>query len=224
MSGVPGLMLLGADDALTAAVAERLTVPSTVARDPEGLGEVGAVVGLATRPWPGWTHEHDRARASLATPYYAVESWHRHPTLVDALVAAIARGRDEVGPDAHVLLTAPDAAGRRVAPVERAFLREAVEAVAHAGVTGATIAWDHAGDDDPTPPTIATVLASLAEAHGRDRVVACGLAPGGAPDPTADAVADSLGIHLAQVRPDREDLARCLAGAFLTVVEHEGLS
>lgn len=224
MSDAPGLLLHGADGALVAAVADRLGASADVARDPSALAAAAHVVGIATRPWPGWGQEHDAARTALTAPYYAVESWHRHPTLIEALVAAVARGREEVGADAHVLLTAPDAAGRRVAPEERSFLREAVEAVSRAGVSGATIAWDHAGGDEPTPPTVATVLTSLAEAHGRDRVVACGLGPGGATDAVADQVAAAVGIRLAQVRPDRADLVTCLADAFATVVEHEGLA
>jgi hypothetical protein len=224
VSDVPGLLLHRADEALVAAVADQLGASAEVARDPSDLASATHVVGIATRPWPGWGQEHDAARTALAVPYYAVESWHRHPTLIDALAAAIAHGREQLGADAHVLLTAPDAAGRRVAPEERTFLREAVEAVSRAGVSGATIAWDHAGGDEPTAPTVATVLTSLAEAHGRDRVVACGLEPGGAVDERADEVAAAVGIRLVQVRPGRADLVACLAEAFATVVEHEGLA
>jgi hypothetical protein len=220
-----GVLLLGvADEGVVADVDAVTPEHVTVAHDPGVLDGVAAVLGVPGSPWPGWDAQHASARAAVAAPYYAIESWHRHPRLVGALTAAIERGLAEL-PGAHVLLTAPDAAGRAVAPEERLFLREAVETVADdEALRGATIAWDHALDEHATAPTVATVLTSLAEAHGRHRVVVCGLAPGTPPDPHADATAAELGMSLVQVAPTVDDLVACVAAIVETVLEHEELA
>lgn len=223
MTAPLGLLLLGVeDDGLVEDVRSRVGEGLLVARSAAGLAGARAVVGVAGSPWPGWDRYHDTARRTVDAPYYAVQSWHRHPVLVEALVRAARRGLAELD-GAHVLLTAPDPAGRAVAPEERLFLREAVEAVAEAGdLPGTTIAWDHALDEHATAPTVSTVLTSLAEAHGRHRVVRCALGPGTPRDPRADEVAAALGMQLRQVAPDADDLVACLAAVAETVTVNEG--
>lgn len=223
MSSSVGVVLLGVgDDALADEVAVALGRDVPVACDAAALPVTDAVVGIAGSPWPGWDRHHDAARAAARAPYFAVASWHRHPRLVDALRSAAGRGLADL-PGAHVLLTAPDAAGRAVAPEERVFLREAVQDVAdEESLRSATIAWDHAMDEDAVAPTVETVLTSLAEAHGRQRVVLCALGPGTPADAHAAAVAERAGMRLVQVAPDVDDLVACLAAVVDTVLEHEG--
>lgn len=158
----------------------------------------------------------------MEVPYWAVESWHRHPAFLDALREAVARGCEEAPADAHVLVTAPDRAGRTGEPAERVFLREVTEAVAAERPAGrCTLAWDHSPAQDPVTPTAATVLDSLAEAHDRTAVVRASLDPLDHGDPAVAAAAAAAGLQLHQVAIGRAVLAGLLVDVATTVISHE---
>lgn len=214
-----GVVLLGPAD-----VAERLVLGLDVAAVPAAhagdLAGRDVVVGLASEPWPAFAGDHELARAALApTPYFAVQSWHRHPAYLDRLVAQLEGSRAASVGDAHVLFTAPGPAAEP-APEEVVFLRETAEAVsAIAGVTRRSIAWTSGA----LGPSTAAALTALAEAHGRTAVLRCSLDPLARPDAAA-AEASALGLSFAEASLDpTTDLPAILRAVVATVVEHEQL-
>lgn len=219
-----GVALIGADAALRSAVADAASGLEVL---PPGTPATGldGVVGVAVEPWPGHGDQHARWREAVGAPYWAVESWHRHPAFLDRLQAAIAAGRARL-PDpeaAHVLVTAPDRAGRAGAPEDRVFLRQVTEALAAGQPAGrCTLAWDHSPAAEPVTPTAETVLRSLAEAHGRTAVLRASVDPGDAGDPAVVRTAGDLGVAFAEVALDRGALTRILLAVATTVRDHEG--
>lgn len=219
-----GVTLIGADDQLRGAVAE-LAPDLAVVTAGQEPPELRGVVGIAVVPWPGQGGAHADLRESFDPPYWAVESWHRHPAFLTALQGAVAAARVRLPePDAaHVLVTAPDRAARDGAPEDRVFLREVTEALAQQEPAGrCTLAWDHSPDEDPVTPTAVTVLRTLAEAHGRTAVVLAGVDPSRRHDPAVAAVAADLDLELVEVALDDAALASVLAAVADTVRLHEG--
>lgn len=224
-------VLVHGDDADAAAVARRLddrapeafTVVSAAAdpaRAVDRLVGCGLVVGVATWPWPVAPGRHRPAHDRLAaagTPYYAVETWHRHPTFIDALAGAIGAARTATADDAHVLFTAPGPA-EAPAPDQVVFLRETAEDVSsRVGIEQRSIAWT----GGRTRPTVAAALEALGQAHGRTVVVRCSLDPHDDAAIEAAAAAAALGITLVDAVLAPTDLAATLADVVATVVEHE---
>lgn len=221
-----GVLVHGGDaalgDALVGAVAtadalgevravEVAATPADVPSACRRLDEVcTVVVGLGAAPWPGWTAGHAAAHDALAVPYWAVETWHGLPDLHERLVTAVgARWHD----DSRVLVTAPDAV-LRVLPVEqRTVLRDVARALHERTGTRPTVAVDRSPVDGAVTPTAATTVATLAEAHGAQRVVRLSLAPGDGPDPAVAAAAAAAGVALEDVALARADQVDLLLAA-----------
>jgi hypothetical protein len=235
--GAPtGLLVCGATDVAVAAVrallpdglavagaARRADVPGAVT----ALAGAGGIVACGVDPWPVWdawlveASAAGRAAAGGPVPVWRVASWHRLPVLLDRLAEAARAGLSVA--DAHLLVTAPHAAGAAVEPADRAFLREVAEDLA-ARLDGVrpTIAFDRAPDGtEPTPPDIATVLTALAEAHGRRRVVRLSLDPGDPGDDAAAGRAAALGLDLDQRAVPDGTREAALVGVLTTVRTHE---
>lgn len=211
-------VLLGPRDvaARTAPAVGPNVVPAV---DAAAVADSAAVVGVATAPWPGFAATHDEVRGTVApAPYFAVQSWHRHPAYLERLVGALERARVAAGGDAHVLFTAPGPASE-AAPEDVVFLRETAEAVSGlAGVTRRSIAWT----SGVLGPSSLTALTALKDAHGRTTVLRCSLDPLARPDGVAGEAA-AVGLALTEACLDPDDLAPMLAAVVATVVAHEGL-
>lgn len=213
------VVLLGPSDAAAEFAAE--LGPSAVAAP--DAGEVSgspAVVGVAVEPWPAFAGPHEAIRAAVApAPYYAVQAWHRHPTYVDRLAAALDRARVAVGDDVHVLFTAPGPA-TEPEPGDVVFLRETAEAVsATLAIDRRSIAWS----SGVLGPTTEAALTALAEAHGRTAVLRCSLDPLARPDGVASEAA-RLGLAFSEAALTRADLAVVLREVVATVLAHEQLA
>ncbi|MFP5308384.1 MAG: hypothetical protein ACLGIR_02260 [Actinomycetes bacterium] len=235
-----GLLVCGADAATVADVAARLTdglvvvgaperadVPRAVAAVAERLGGAGGgLVACGADPWPAWDPwlaEVEGAARGHDVATWRVASWHRLPVLVDAVVAAAREGLGAGSGDAHLLVTAPHAAGAAVEPTDRTFLREVAEDVA-ARLDGVrpTIAFDRApAGVEATSPDLTAVLTALAEAHGRRRVVRVSVDPDDGRDAAGAAHAAGLGLELVQPAVASGTRAAALAAVLATVRAHE---
>lgn len=178
------------------------------------LGERAAlVVGLAVVPWPVAPELHAEASATLGA-YTGVVSWYAMPSLHAALADAL---RPAVRAGAHVLITAPDP-GAETEPGDLLFLREVAEAVdARVGFSSRSIAWR----GDTRTPTSVEALTSLVEAHGKQDVVECPVAPGTGSDPRLTAAADRLSARVSCVDLGRDTLLGLLCEVVTTVAGHE---
>lgn len=211
-------VLLGPRDA-AARTAPEVGPHVVPAVDAGGVAGSAAVVGVATEPWPGFAATHEEVRREVApAPYFAVQSWHRHPAYLDRLAGALERARATAGADAHVLFTAPGPVSE-AAPEDVVFLRETAEAVSGlAGVTRRSIAWT----SGVLGPSSVTALTALREARGRTTVLRCSLDPLARPDDVAGEAA-AVGLALTEASLDPDELAPMLAAVVATVVAHEGL-
>lgn len=226
-----GVLLHGPED-LAPAVATRLA-----RRDPDryavaagpldptlpavSLAGCSFAVGVAAAPWPASAERHAAARDTLhaaATPYFAVETWHRHPTWVEILAAGIEVARGRLGaPHPHVLFTAPGPADD-APPEQQVFLREtAGDVTAQLGLTRRSIAWT----GGRASPTVEAALGALRQAHDQFALVHCSLDPAGADTGEVDAAAAAAGVAVVHTAVEPTALARALADVVETVVEHE---
>ena len=180
------------------------------------LGEAGRMVaGVAEAPWPSHEDLHERASATLPA-YTGVVAWHALPLLLDQLAQAVAPA---AAAGAHLLVTAPDP-GPEAEPSQLVFLREVAEGIAtRVELPSRSVAWRGTTRE----PTAVSALATIVEAHGKDLVVECPVAPGTGADPQMTAEADRLGARLSCVDLGRATRIEMLAAVVETVAAHEGL-
>lgn len=238
MTARVGVLLHGPDDVAFAVgdLLETSDVRAVVAaapRDPTtaalSLAGCDLAVGVAAHPGPLVSASHDTARQALhgsGIPYYAVETWHRHPAWTGAIAAAITTARARLRePDPHILFTAAGpgdpgaaaAAGAAAAP-HAVWLREVAEEVSDdLGLTRRSIAWTGVG----AAPTVGAALAALRQAGVERTVVRCPADPFDHAAGEVDAAARAHRLDVVHARVAADALVHALAGVVRTVVEHE---
>lgn len=189
----------------------------TVAARPAALTGCTVTVGVRSRPGPAPAALHERLRAELPTArYHGVEAWHGHPGWIAALADAVAGAQAGGAPDdAHVLFTA-EGPREDPEPAEVVFLRQTAEAISERlRLPRRSIAWT----GGRTRPTVGTVLAALADAHGRRHVVWVPVEPGAPGADEVDAAARGNQVHVTTATVALPVVADVLTAVVRTVLE-----